>query len=154
VRCGVCRAPLYVRGYAVKVYRDDSGRELSRRKCPRYHPCPRLNDLEAHPARAPRLQPPPYNPLTFYPAAGVDYTVSDARYAKGQRLVRCPSKTSFKSRAARLLGNGLRARWTNRESGYVTSPGKLKKFEELYAEGWDASTMTGVLLPPSVNPKP
>jgi len=84
---------------------------------------------------------------------GENFTVSDARYAKGQKLVRCTSKTSFKSRAARLVGDGLRARWTNRESGYVVSPAKLKKFERLYADGWDASTMTGELIPPPVKPR-
>lgn len=77
-----------------------------------------------------------------------DYTVSQARYAKGMMLVRCPSDTGFKSRAARLIGDGLKARWTNRERGYIASPAKVRKFEQLHSEGWDASSIMGTLIPP------
>lgn len=42
MKCGVCGAPLKVRGY-------DSSKG---RRSPVYHPCPRLNDPKAHPARS------------------------------------------------------------------------------------------------------
>ncbi len=45
MRCGICHAPLTVRGYRRVNTRD------SHRKAPLYHPCPRLNDPAAHPAR-------------------------------------------------------------------------------------------------------
>lgn len=46
MRCGVCHAPLIVAGYRiVKLPRG-------RRRVLYYHPCPRLDDPEAHPARA------------------------------------------------------------------------------------------------------
>lgn len=76
-----------------------------------------------------------------------DYSTHPARYAKGQLLIRCPSTTGYKTRAARLI-EGLKGRWTNREHGYVLSPTKLTRFEKLYAEGWDASIMTGELQSP------
>lgn len=76
------------------------------------------------------------------------YTVSTTRYAKGQLLVRCPSPDGFKTRASRLIGDGLKARWTNREGGYIASPAKVAKFEKMYKDGWDASAITGELRPP------
>lgn len=63
--------------------------------------------------------------------------------------VRCPSTDGWKTRAARLLQDGLRAKWSSRR-GYAISAAKFAKFERLYAEGWDASVMTGKL----VSPKP
>lgn len=77
-----------------------------------------------------------------------DYRISSARYAKGKMLVRCPSPDGYKTRAARLIGDGLKGRWTNREGGYVASPTKAAKFEKLFAEGWDACTVTSELVPP------
>jgi hypothetical protein len=80
-----------------------------------------------------------------------EYTVHPAAYAKGKLLVRCPSSDGFKTRAARLIGDGLKGRWTNRESGYLASPARVEKFKRLYAEGWDGSFITGELLPPAAN---
>lgn len=80
-----------------------------------------------------------------------DYTVSDSRYAKGKKIVRIPPGDGFKSRAHRLIGHGLGANWVNREEGYSASPAKVAKFERLYAEGWDASIVTGELKPPQVS---
>lgn len=78
------------------------------------------------------------------------YTITDARYAKGQKLVKAvPSGTGLKSRAERLIGDGLKGRYTNRERGYVVSPAKAARFEEMYAQGWDASAITGKLEPPA-----
>ena len=65
--------------------------------------------------------------------------VTDALYAKGQKLVRCPKDgTGMKTRAMRLAG-ALRGRWTHRERGYVMSPRKAERLLKLFAEGWDAS---------------
>lgn len=75
-----------------------------------------------------------------------DYTISEARYSKGMMLVRPTSNGSgYKTRAARLIGDGLNCRYTGRENAYVASPSKVAKFERLYAAGWDASVMTGAL---------
>lgn len=79
-----------------------------------------------------------------------DYTVAPARYSKGNFIVRCPAEHGLKSRAARLIGDGLNCRFTNREKGYVASVSKLRRFEKLYAEGWDASFVTGELEPPTL----
>lgn len=76
-----------------------------------------------------------------------DYTISPARYSKGKVVVRCPSRDGFKTRAARLA-EGLRGRWTHRAGGYVMTPAKAARFERLYAEGWDASCITGELEAP------
>ena len=77
------------------------------------------------------------------------YTIGDARYAKGQKLVKVTSSgTGLKTRAARLVGDGLKGRYTNREHGYIVSPTKAARFEDLYAQGWDASAITGELQPP------
>lgn len=77
-----------------------------------------------------------------------NYTISTARYAKGMKLVRIPSENGFKTRAARLLGAGLRARYPNREAGYGASPAKTAKFERRFAAGWAAAALTGALLAP------
>lgn len=77
-----------------------------------------------------------------------EYTVSPARYAKGKLIVRCPSADGFKTRAARLIGDGLHARWTHRERGYIASPAMVAKFERMFAEGWDASSILGTLEAP------
>ncbi len=77
------------------------------------------------------------------------YTIGDARYAKGQKLVKTvPSGTGLKSRAERLIGDGLKGRYTNRERGYVVSPAKAARFEEMYTQGWDASPILRELIPP------
>jgi hypothetical protein len=81
------------------------------------------------------------------------YTIAEARYAgrwngKPQCAVRCPSGNGLKSRAARLIGDGLNGRYSNRERAYIVSPVKAEKFEKLYAEGWDANWITGELIPP------
>lgn len=80
------------------------------------------------------------------------YSVGRARYSRGNYLVRCGGGDGrWKTRAMRLLGDGLKARWTGRENGYVVSPAKLARFRYMYAEGWDASAITGRLIPPPDN---
>jgi hypothetical protein len=76
----------------------------------------------------------------------IEYTMEQARYAKGMVIVRAPSFDGFKTRAAFLL-TALKARWTNRERGYVCTQSKAQKFERLFAEGWDGDVL-GRLVPP------
>lgn len=76
------------------------------------------------------------------------YTIGPARYATGQMIVQCAPDGAFKSRAARLIGDGLRCRYSKRCRGYIASPSKAKRFEALYTAGYDASVLTGeVYLP-------
>ena len=77
----------------------------------------------------------------------MDILTGKARYAKGQVAVRCPSPNGFKSRAARLA-EALKGRWSNRESAYIMAPTKEARLRKLFAEGWDASVITGELEPP------
>jgi hypothetical protein len=82
------------------------------------------------------------------------YTIAWARYAgrwngKPQMAVHCRSDGSgMKTRAMRLIGDGLKGRYSGRENAYIVSPTKAARFERLYAEGWDASFITGALEPP------
>lgn len=81
------------------------------------------------------------------------YSIAPARYAgrhngKPQMAVRCASDGLFKTRAMRLIGDGLKGRYSNREHAYIVSPTKAAKFERLFAEGWDASSFTGELIAP------
>ncbi|MER9615588.1 hypothetical protein [Mesorhizobium sp. M0207] len=78
------------------------------------------------------------------------YSIGRARYAKGMLAVRCPSSTGYKTRAARLIGDGLNCRWSGRERAYIASPSKVAKFEKLFAGGWDASSFSGALEAPRV----
>lgn len=80
----------------------------------------------------------------------IPYSITPARYAKGAFIVRCPSDTGFKTRAGRLIGDGLNCRYTGRERGYVASAAKVRKFEALYPLGWDACTFRGGLIAPQV----
>jgi hypothetical protein len=82
------------------------------------------------------------------------YTISPARYAgrwngKPQVAVRCESDGScMKTRAMRLIRDGLNARYSGREKAYIVSPAKAAKFERLFAEGWDACVMKRELEAP------
>jgi hypothetical protein len=80
------------------------------------------------------------------------YFVAPYRYAKNSVVVRCPSPDGYKTRASRLIGDGLRGRYSGRAGGYVVSPTKAAKFERLYAEGWDANGFSGELQSPRVQP--
>ena len=66
------------------------------------------------------------------------YTITPASYAKGQFAVRLPKGDGYKGRADRLL-EALNFRYTHRCNAYIGSPSKVRKFEKLYADGWDAS---------------
>jgi len=76
------------------------------------------------------------------------YTITPARYSKGNMIVRPVGNGGFKSRACRLIADGLNCRYTGREGGYVASPSKVAKFERLYAAGWDACSFTRKLQEP------
>jgi hypothetical protein len=77
-----------------------------------------------------------------------DYTITTARYARNSVAIRPVSNgTGFKTRAHRLCDH-LRARWSNRENAYITSPTKAARFEQLYAEGYDASNWSRELIAP------
>lgn len=82
------------------------------------------------------------------PPGSPEYVVSNARYAKGQMAVRVTADGSgLKNRADRLLG-ALRVRYSNRERAHIIPPSKLRKFEKLYADGWDANFFSNDLIPP------
>ena len=77
-----------------------------------------------------------------------DYTIVDARYAKGMKAVRCPSTTGYKTRAARVAAYFARDRYSGRERAYIMSAAAARKFAWHYEFGWDAAYMTRKLLPP------
>lgn len=130
------------------------------------HPCPlglaqRVSSEEATPATpAARntLQGPEIGksaPVRGKPALSLvssndlpEYTITPARYAKGKMAVRCPSATGYKTRAARLIGDGLGCRWSGRSRAYIASPAQAARFERLYRAGFDASSFTGLLEHP------
>lgn len=78
------------------------------------------------------------------------YTVTRASYAKETYAVRCPSPDGWKTRAARLIGDGLKCRYSGREHAYMASASKVIKFCRLFDAGWDASSFTGELKAPFV----
>lgn len=128
--------------------------ELAKRtRCPGPRPSATLGrfDAPAIEAPAPVRTPAPAANTATQPAthtAPGAFTIGQARYAKGQVLVRIPNTSGFKTRAERLAG-ALRGRWSNRERGYVMSPTKAKRLEKLYQEGWDAGLLSGELEPPA-----
>ena len=78
-----------------------------------------------------------------------DYVILPARYAKNMFAVSIVRDGSvWKTRADRLIGDGLNCRWSGREYAYIASASKVRKFEDLYGKGWDASPITGKLWPP------
>lgn len=83
-----------------------------------------------------------------------DYTIRLVRYAgrwngKPQVAVKTrPDGTGLKTRAARLIGDGLKGRYSNRCGAYIVSPAKAARFVALYAQGWDANFFSRELIPP------
>ena len=76
------------------------------------------------------------------------FTITKARYAKGMIAVRTPSLDGYKTRAGRLADSLSSGRWSGREKAYIMAAAKEAKFLRLFAEGWDASAITGKLTPP------
>lgn len=58
MKCSVCGTVLVKVGYRPKQYKDASGRVYKTIRWPRYAPCRRLDDPEAHPARRANAQMP------------------------------------------------------------------------------------------------
>ena len=68
-----------------------------------------------------------------------DYTINDARYAKGKKLIVCSSDGSgFKTRT-QALAQSVGGRYVKRSKGYMVSPAAAIKFERLYAAGFCAN---------------
>jgi len=76
------------------------------------------------------------------------FTISKARYAKGQMIVRVKSLDGFKTRAGRIADAVSRGRYSNREHGYIMSPAAAKRFRQHFDSGGDAAIMSRDLLPP------
>lgn len=72
------------------------------------------------------------------------FTISRARYARGQCAVRCESGDGYKTRAMRLCEH-VGGRWSNREGAYIMSERKAARLQKLFEAGRDASPVTGEL---------
>ncbi len=57
------------------------------------------------------------------------YTITPARYSKGNFIVQTHNEGPWKGRAERLIVDGLKCRYTGRERGFVASAAKVRKFE-------------------------
>lgn len=78
------------------------------------------------------------------------FEIRPARCAKGMMAVHCVKDGSgFKTRAMRIIGDHLNARWSGREKAYIASPTKVEKLKALFANGSDAPVMTGEIYKPS-----
>jgi hypothetical protein len=91
--------------------------------------------------------------LVFEPVTGGEdgtpdgsYCILPAPYAKGKCIISAPSRTSWKTRAARLA-EALGGKYVGRSRGYTIGPKSAERFVKLYAEGWDGS-LWGALEPP------
>lgn len=67
------------------------------------------------------------------------YTISDARYAKGKKVIHVASDGSGMKTRAAYLADALGGRWVGRSKGYVLSPAAAVKFEKLWAAGFEAN---------------
>ena len=78
----------------------------------------------------------------------MDYTIKDARHAHGMKIIQCYSPDGFKTRAHRLASTkNINGKYVHRAGGYCVTPSGAREFERLYAEGWDASYVTGLKEP-------
>lgn len=75
------------------------------------------------------------------------YTITPARYSKGNFIVQTHNEGPWKGRAERLIVDGLKCRYTGRERGFVASAAKVRKFEAAFAAGWDFDFMTRANAP-------
>lgn len=73
-------------------------------------------------------------PRTTETPAARPYSISEARYAKGQMVIHCPCPTGYKTRAA-YLAEEIGGRYVGRSKGYHVSRRQAEKFERLYAAG-------------------
>lgn len=66
------------------------------------------------------------------------YTITDARYSKGNKVVQAPGKGQFKS-DIHWLAEGLGGRYVHRSHGYVMTPNRAELLDKMAKEGgWDA----------------
>lgn len=91
--------------------------------------------------------------LSALPRSGGDkmsgtFTIGKARYAKNKVAIRTPSNDNFKTRAARLIGDGIGAKWSNREKAYIASPAQAEKFVDLLGKGYSGNVIYGGITPP------
>jgi hypothetical protein len=68
-----------------------------------------------------------------------EFYVGQARYAKGMMIIRPKAGTGMGGGRVARLCQALKARWTNRENGYIMSPAKAEKLAKLVVTGKDAS---------------
>jgi hypothetical protein len=72
------------------------------------------------------------------------FTVSPARYAKGKVVIHCHENGhGTKTRAMRIIGDGLGAKWAGRENAYIASSAQSERLQRLFDAGFDASYITG-----------
>lgn len=71
---------------------------------------------------------------------GEKFSVSDARYAKGKKVVRIEKEGMFKGTGERLA-ESLGGIHTGRDRGYQLSPNRAEAWKQLHAAGWDAGTL-------------
>jgi len=70
-------------------------------------------------------------------AANLAYRITDARYAKGKKVIQpLDSREGMKGRAS-WLAEAVGGRWVHRSKGYTVSPAAAEKFEKLYAASFD-----------------
>lgn len=106
-------------------------------------------------ASEPAVPVPANEPAPPVPDRDPPPVITKARYAKHQMIAHCPGVGLYKSRGQRLA-IALRGRYTHREGGFVLSPRKAARLAQLWAAGWDASSLSGELMPPvqAIEPAP
>jgi hypothetical protein len=89
---------------------------------------------------------PEADPATAQTPAARPYSISEARYAKGQMVIDCPCPTGYKTRAA-YLAEEIGGRYVGRSKGYHVSRRQAEQFERLYAAGENQEADTTVAAP-------
>ena len=64
-----------------------------------------------------------------------NYTISDARYAKGKKSVHIVNEGDYKSDTCYMI-EALGARWSNREKAYIASPRQASNMVLLLEAGY------------------
>lgn len=64
-----------------------------------------------------------------------NYTISDARYAKGKKSVHIVNDSGYKSDTCYMI-EALGARWSNREKAYIASPRQASNMVLLLEAGY------------------
>ena len=64
------------------------------------------------------------------PRTDLEYTINNARYAKGKIAIRTPGIDGWKSLAALILTTEIapNARWSGRERAYIVSQAQASRF--------------------------